>query len=40
MVRDLRMPFGGMKGSGIGRESSVESMEFFTEVKSICYKLD
>ena len=36
LVRDLHMPFGGMKESGIGRESSEESIEFFTEVKTIC----
>lgn len=36
LVRDLHMPFGGMKESGIGRESSEESIDFFTEVKTIC----
>ena len=36
MVRDLNMPFGGMKASGIGREGFKESLEFFTEVKTIC----
>eukprot|EP00049_Salpingoeca_infusionum_P001294 m.47117 g.47117 ORF g.47117 m.47117 type:complete len:514 (-) comp10959_c1_seq2:1367-2908(-) len=38
MVRDLRMPFGGVKGSGTGRESAVESIEYFTEVKTVCTK--
>ena len=39
MVRDLNMPFGGMKNSGAGRESTTESIEFFTEAKTICTKL-
>ncbi|CZR60788.1 related to aldehyde dehydrogenase [Phialocephala subalpina] len=32
------LPFGGWKGSGTGRESLLESMEHFTEVKSIYFK--
>lgn len=40
MVRDLRMPFGGAKMSGVGRESQNDSREFFTEAKTICVKLD
>ncbi|CAG8526183.1 3154_t:CDS:10 [Ambispora leptoticha] len=36
LVRDLRMPFGGMKGSGLGREGADYSMDFFTESKTIC----
>lgn len=39
MVRDLNMPFGGMKESGTGREAARESLEFFTEEKTICVKL-
>lgn len=35
-VRDLRVPFGGMKHSGIGREGGRYSMELFTEQKTIC----
>jgi len=38
MIRDLRMPFGGMKQSGIGREGFDNSIEFFTEEKTICVK--
>ncbi len=38
MVRDLNMPFGGVKESGMGRESATESIEFFTEAKTICVK--
>ncbi len=36
MVRDLRTPFGGMKNSGVGREGSLEALDFFTEQKNIC----
>ncbi|KAK3578193.1 hypothetical protein CHS0354_015244 [Potamilus streckersoni] len=39
LVRDLNMPFGGMKDSGIGREGANDSVEFFTEQKTICIKL-
>lgn len=39
LVRDLRTPFGGMKGSGIGREGGFESLRFFTEPKNVCVKL-
>ncbi len=39
MLRDLRLPFGGMKASGIGREGGKDSIDFFTEVKNICVKL-
>ncbi|MCG0313526.1 MAG: aldehyde dehydrogenase [Calditerricola sp.] len=35
-VRDLRVPFGGMKHSGIGREGGHYSMEFYTEAMNIC----
>jgi aminomuconate-semialdehyde/2-hydroxymuconate-6-semialdehyde dehydrogenase len=36
LVRDLRVPFGGMKQSGIGREGGDEALRFFTEAKNIC----
>ncbi|XP_010192712.1 PREDICTED: aldehyde dehydrogenase family 8 member A1 isoform X3 [Mesitornis unicolor] len=38
LVRDLNLPFGGMKASGIGREGAKDSYEFFTEVKTITIK--
>ncbi|XP_075900758.1 2-aminomuconic semialdehyde dehydrogenase [Nelusetta ayraudi] len=38
MVRDLNLPFGGMKHSGLGREGAKDSYDFFTEVKSITVK--
>lgn len=38
-VRDLRVPFGGQKRSGVGREGGVHSLDFFSEWKSVCFKL-
>ncbi|MDS9472842.1 aldehyde dehydrogenase [Sporosarcina pasteurii] len=38
-VRDLRVPFGGFKKSGVGREGGSNSIEFFTEAKNICIAL-
>lgn len=35
MFRDLRVPFGGMKESGIGREGGQDSLDFYSEVKTI-----
>jgi aminomuconate-semialdehyde/2-hydroxymuconate-6-semialdehyde dehydrogenase len=39
LLRDLRTPFGGMKGSGVGREGGFEALRFFTEPKNVCVKL-
>jgi aminomuconate-semialdehyde/2-hydroxymuconate-6-semialdehyde dehydrogenase len=39
LVRDLRVPFGGMKQSGVGREGGEEALRFFTEPKNVCVKL-
>ena len=39
LLRDLRVPFGGMKDSGVGREGGFESLRFFTETKNVCVKL-
>ncbi len=39
LLRDLRVPFGGMKESGVGREGGFESLNFFTEPKNVCVKL-
>jgi aminomuconate-semialdehyde/2-hydroxymuconate-6-semialdehyde dehydrogenase len=36
LLRDLRVPFGGMKASGVGREGGTEALHFFTEAKNIC----
>ncbi len=36
LLRDLRVPFGGMKKSGVGREGGEEAVRFFTEPKNVC----
>jgi len=38
LLRDLRVPFGGMKKSGVGREGGEEAIRFFTEPKNICIR--
>ena len=40
LLRDLRVPFGGAKESGVGREGGVESLRFFTDAKNVCVKLE
>ena len=35
MARDLRMPFGGFKESGMGREGQLDSVNVFTEAKTV-----
>ena len=35
MVRELRAPFGGVKDSGIGRESGKACEQFYTEEKTV-----
>jgi aminomuconate-semialdehyde/2-hydroxymuconate-6-semialdehyde dehydrogenase len=39
LLRDLRVPFGGMKESGVGREGGFESLNFFTEAKNVCMRI-
>jgi aminomuconate-semialdehyde/2-hydroxymuconate-6-semialdehyde dehydrogenase len=39
LLRDLRIPFGGMKQSGVGREGGFKSLQFFTEPKNVCLKI-
>jgi len=38
LLRDLRVPFGGVKQSGVGREGGDEALRFFTEPKNVCVK--
>eukprot|EP00009_Paramoeba_aestuarina_P007489 CAMPEP_0201518202 /NCGR_PEP_ID=MMETSP0161_2-20130828/9108_1 /ASSEMBLY_ACC=CAM_ASM_000251 /TAXON_ID=180227 /ORGANISM="Neoparamoeba aestuarina, Strain SoJaBio B1-5/56/2" /LENGTH=490 /DNA_ID=CAMNT_0047915909 /DNA_START=3 /DNA_END=1475 /DNA_ORIENTATION=+ len=40
LVRDLRMPFGGGKESGVGREGQEDSLEFFCEKTVVCLALE
>ena len=40
LIRDLRIPFGGMKASGLGREGGHYSLDFFTETKNVCFKIE
>jgi len=39
LLRDLRVPFGGMKQSGVGREGGEEVLRFFTEPKNVCVRI-
>ncbi|HEV8269206.1 MAG TPA: aldehyde dehydrogenase [Thermoanaerobaculia bacterium] len=38
LLRDLRVPFGGVKESGVGREGGRYSLEFFSESRNVCIK--
>jgi len=38
--RDLRVPFGGVKDSGVGREGGEWSLGFFSEAMNVCVKHD
>ncbi len=40
LMRDLRVPFGGMKQSGVGREGGDHSIDFYTEQKTVCINLE
>lgn len=39
LLRDLRVPFGGVKESGVGREGGRHSIEFFSEAVNVCIHL-
>jgi aminomuconate-semialdehyde/2-hydroxymuconate-6-semialdehyde dehydrogenase len=39
LLRDLRVPFGGMGQSGLGAEGGEEALRFFTDAKNVCVKL-
>jgi 5-carboxymethyl-2-hydroxymuconic-semialdehyde dehydrogenase len=38
--RHLPSPFGGMKGSGIGRDGGDYSFDFYMETKNVCVAFD
>jgi aminomuconate-semialdehyde/2-hydroxymuconate-6-semialdehyde dehydrogenase len=38
LLRDLRVPFGGVKSSGVGREGGEEALRFFTDAKAVCVR--
>jgi aminomuconate-semialdehyde/2-hydroxymuconate-6-semialdehyde dehydrogenase len=38
LVRDLRVPFGGVKSSGVGREGGDHALRFFTDPKTVCIR--
>ena len=38
LERDLRVPFGGQKASGLGREGGRHSIEFYTEATNVCVR--
>jgi acyl-CoA reductase-like NAD-dependent aldehyde dehydrogenase len=40
LVRDLRVPFGGVKMSGVGREGGSYSLEFYSHDKNVCIVFD
>ena len=37
--RQLHMPFGGLKSSGVSREGGTSSLDFYSEVSTLCIKL-
>ena len=39
LLRDLRVPFGGNRASGVGREGGEEALHFFTESKTVVVAL-
>jgi aminomuconate-semialdehyde/2-hydroxymuconate-6-semialdehyde dehydrogenase len=39
LLRDLRVPFGGVKHSGVGREGGRWSLEFFSEARNVCVRI-
>ena len=40
LCRDLRVPFGGVKASGVGREGGRYSLSFFSDAQNICIHLE
>ena len=40
LLRDLRVPFGGLKESGVGREGGRWSLDFFSEARNVCVQIE
>lgn len=38
LLRELHMPFGGFKASGVSREGGVHSLNFYSETSTVCVK--
>lgn len=36
--RELHMPFGGVKDSGVNREGGAKSLDFYSEISTVCVK--
>ena len=39
LLRDLRVPFGGVKDSGVGHEGGRWSLDFYSDARNVCIKL-
>ncbi len=39
MLRDLRTPFGGVKASGLGREGGQCGLDFYCDIKNVCFEV-
>ena len=39
LLRDLRVPFGGLGQSGLGTEGGADALRFFTDAKNVCVRL-
>jgi aminomuconate-semialdehyde/2-hydroxymuconate-6-semialdehyde dehydrogenase len=39
LLRDLRVPFGGLGQSGLGTEGGEDALRFFTDAKNVCVRL-
>ena len=37
MIVDIKMPFGGFKQSGMGREGGIEGLDPYFEVKTVYF---
>jgi betaine-aldehyde dehydrogenase len=37
LVVDIKMPFGGFKQSGLGREGGIEGLDPYFEIKTVAF---